>query len=121
MQKNEHTHSLKDPSMAEHEGQRESAAESLVDEITEKISGHDSSSSSDSDNEKFDAVKSKIFRLFGREKPVHKVLGGGKRKQTLTFSLSFIYFMEYIIKNTCVFNSLIQSLNIAAFFSRNWH
>ncbi|KAH8492033.1 hypothetical protein Peur_071944 [Populus x canadensis] len=64
--------------MAEHEGQRESAAESLVDKITEKISGHDSSSSSDSDNEKFDAVKSKIFRLFGREKPVHKVLGGGK-------------------------------------------
>jgi hypothetical protein len=107
--------------MAEHEGQRESAAESLVDKITEKISGHDSSSSSDSDNEKFDAVKSKIFRLFGREKPVHKVLGGGKRKQTLTFSLSFIYFMEHIIKNTCVFNSLIQSLNIAAFFSRNWH
>ncbi|KAI9384267.1 hypothetical protein POPTR_012G035600v4 [Populus trichocarpa] len=78
MQKNEHTHTLKDPSMAEHEGQRESAAESLVDKITEKINGHDSSSSSDSDNEKFDAVKSKIFRLFGREKPVHKVLGGGK-------------------------------------------
>ncbi|KAG5233790.1 reticulon protein [Salix suchowensis] len=64
--------------MAEHEGQRESAAESLMDKITEKISVHDSSSSSDSDNEKFDAVKSKIFRLFGREKPVHKVLGGGK-------------------------------------------
>ena len=85
MQKNEHTHSLKDPSMAEHEGQRESAAESLVDKITEKTHDHhSSSSSSDSDDDKLDAVKSKIFRLFGREKPVHKVLGGGKRKHTIT-------------------------------------
>ncbi|CAL9049593.1 unnamed protein product [Musa banksii] len=42
------------------------------------------SSSSDSDNEKTsepsaaDAVKAKIYRLFGREKAVHLILGGGK-------------------------------------------
>ncbi|CAK7324828.1 unnamed protein product [Dovyalis caffra] len=66
--------------MAEHEGEREreSPIESMVDKITEKIHDNDSSSSSDSDDDKFDAVKSKIFRLFGREKPVHKVFGGGK-------------------------------------------
>ncbi|KDP22201.1 hypothetical protein JCGZ_26032 [Jatropha curcas] len=62
------------------------AVESLMDKITEKIRGHDSSSSSDSDDDKpskVDAVKSKIFRLFGREKPVHKVLGGGKPADVL--------------------------------------
>ncbi|XP_015878298.1 reticulon-like protein B2 [Ziziphus jujuba] len=63
--------------MAEHTGEKES----LIEKITEKIHGRDSSSSSDSDDEKpskVDSVQSKIFRLFGRERPVHKVLGGGK-------------------------------------------
>ncbi|KAB1204933.1 Reticulon-like protein B2 [Morella rubra] len=59
--------------------------ESLVEKITEKIHGHgssSSSSSSDSDSDDksnvFDTAQSNIVRLFGREKPVHKVLGGGK-------------------------------------------
>ncbi|KAL8544148.1 hypothetical protein ACS0TY_004615 [Phlomoides rotata] len=65
----------------EHE-KHESAAESLVDKITEKFHGSDSSSS-DSDGDvdiksAASAVKSKIYRLFGRENPVHTVLGGGK-------------------------------------------
>lgn len=54
--------------------------ESLLDKIAEKLHGHDSSS--DSDSEKKDtssSIKEKVFRLFGREKPVHSVLGGGKR------------------------------------------
>uniref|UniRef100_A0A2P2JRL9 Reticulon-like protein B1 n=1 Tax=Rhizophora mucronata TaxID=61149 RepID=A0A2P2JRL9_RHIMU len=59
----------------------EPGSESLVDKITEKIHSHDSSSDSDDyqaskDN---DSLKSNVYRLFGREKPVHKVLGGGKR------------------------------------------
>ncbi|WOL20510.1 reticulon-like protein B1 [Canna indica] len=70
--------------MAEHK--EESAAESLIDKITEKFHG-DSSSDSDDDKKSSpssgpsaaaEAVKAKIYRLFGREKPVHKVLGGGK-------------------------------------------
>lgn len=72
--------------MADHGGEPESVVESLMDKITEKIHGHDSSSSSDSDDDKLskvDAVKSKIFRLFGRETPVHKVLGGGKPADVL--------------------------------------
>ncbi|XP_047340887.1 reticulon-like protein B1 [Impatiens glandulifera] len=57
--------------MADHE-------ESLMEKISEKLHGHDSSSS-DSDNDKpSSSLKSKVFRLFGREKPVHQVLGGGK-------------------------------------------
>lgn len=40
-----------------------------------------SSSSSDSDYSSA-VVKHKIYRLFGREKPIHKVLGGGKRMCT---------------------------------------
>jgi len=77
--------------MAEHVEEQKS--ESLMEKISEKIHGHDSSSSSssDSDNEKevkkpaaaepaseTSSVKSSINQLFGREKPVHKLLGGGK-------------------------------------------
>lgn len=65
----------------EHEHE-EPKGESLLDKITEKIHAHDSSSS-DSDDDKGDtsaSIKSKIYRLFGRERPVHKVFGGGKRK-----------------------------------------
>ncbi|CAM8978927.1 unnamed protein product [Rhodiola kirilowii] len=51
---------------------------SLMDKISEKLHGHDSSSDSGED-EKTPSVKSKIFRLFEREKPFHKVFGGGKR------------------------------------------
>ncbi|KAI8540430.1 hypothetical protein RHMOL_Rhmol09G0263600 [Rhododendron molle] len=67
--------------MADHTGdqQKESTEASLMDKITEKFHDHDSSSSSDddSDHEKSSST-TKIYRLFGREKPVHKVLGGGK-------------------------------------------
>lgn len=71
--------------MADHAGEHEkheSAAESLVDKITEKLHRSDSSSSDSDDNNDIKsaaaAAKAKIYRLFGREQPVHKVLGGGK-------------------------------------------
>ncbi|CAK9156713.1 unnamed protein product [Ilex paraguariensis] len=71
--------------MAEHAENSDSKGESLLEKITEKFHDDDSSSSSsssDSDSEKKAAspssMKAKIWRLFGREKPVHKVLGGGK-------------------------------------------
>lgn len=66
--------------------------ESLMDKISEKThhGGDSSSSSSSSDDEDEkkktkkpsspSSMKSKVYRLFGREQPVHKVLGGGKRK-----------------------------------------
>lgn len=57
--------------MADHE-------ETLIEKITEKFHGHDSSSSSDDERSEPSAVKAKIYRLFGRERPVHKVFGGGK-------------------------------------------
>ncbi|CAM8989962.1 unnamed protein product [Rhodiola kirilowii] len=52
--------------------------------LAKQMAHHDkSSSSSDSEiddkiHASADAVKHKIYRLFGREKPIHKVLGGGK-------------------------------------------
>lgn len=81
--------------MAEHHEHDEAKGESLLEKISGKIHDHDSSSSSDSDNEKTsnsDSLKSKVFRLFGREKPVHQVLGGGKRMRLLfeLFSLLLI-------------------------------
>lgn len=69
--------------MAEESEKPVHTEESLMEKIAEKIHDHhDSSSSSDSDHEKPEspsALKAKIYRLFGREKPVHKVLGGGLR------------------------------------------
>lgn len=67
--------------MAEESESKQSTMESVMEKISEKIHGHDSSSDSDSDHEKPtspSSVKAKIFRLFGRERPVHHVLGGGK-------------------------------------------
>ncbi|CDP05124.1 unnamed protein product [Coffea canephora] len=69
--------------MAEHAGEHDSVVETVKEKITEKFHSHDSSSS-DSDDDSKDKkppskdIKAKIYRLFGREKPVHKVLGGGK-------------------------------------------
>ncbi|KAH7854343.1 hypothetical protein Vadar_012779 [Vaccinium darrowii] len=69
-------------SMGDNAGEKESApVESVMEKITEKFHDHDVSSSSDSENEKSSSpspVKPKIYRIFGREKPLHKVLGGGK-------------------------------------------
>lgn len=55
--------------------------ESLMEKISEKIhhKGDSSSSSDDESDKKPSSLKSKVYRLFGRERPVHKVLGGGKR------------------------------------------
>ncbi|KAJ4787600.1 Reticulon-like protein [Rhynchospora pubera] len=71
--------------MAEHKEESESVVESMMEKISDKIHGHDdSSSSSDSDDEKSKAseamkeMKKKVYRLFGRETPVHSCLGGGK-------------------------------------------
>ncbi|CAN1267605.1 Reticulon-like protein B5 [Linum perenne] len=60
--------------------------DSLVEKITEKIHKDKSSSSSSSSYDKpskLKAVKSKIYRIFGRDRPVHKVLGGGKPADVL--------------------------------------
>lgn len=67
--------------------------ESIMEKIAEKIHGHDDSSSSDSDDEKKESsIKTKIYRLFGREKPVHKVFGGGKRTDLFYCFLNLLFF-----------------------------
>jgi hypothetical protein len=61
--------------------------ESLIEKIKEKIHSDDSSSSSDEETEKSKPSdpppQPKIWRLFGREKPVHNILGGGKPADVL--------------------------------------
>ncbi|GJQ93939.1 reticulon-like protein B2 [Tanacetum coccineum] len=70
----------------------EEKEQSFVESVKEKITETFDDSSSDSDNEAkkksssssaaaevVDDVKDKVYRLFGRQRPVHKVLGGGKR------------------------------------------
>ncbi|KAL4599073.1 hypothetical protein ACB092_11G100700 [Castanea dentata] len=71
--------------MAEHS--ESGGVSAVMEKISEKIQAHDSSSSSDydseTDSEKPASVKAQIYRLFGREKPVHKVFGGGKPADVL--------------------------------------
>nr|GLL19733.1 reticulon-like protein B3 [Ipomoea trifida] len=67
--------------MADHAGEPDSVVELVMDKITQKLHGHDSSMDSDDEKHKespVEAVKAKVYRLFGREKLVHKVLCGGK-------------------------------------------
>lgn len=63
--------------MSDYEDSKE---ESVIEKVHDhKSSSSSSSSSSDSDDDsKLSSIKSNVFRLFGREKPVHKVFGGGK-------------------------------------------
>jgi hypothetical protein len=73
--------------MAEHK------EESAMDKISEKF--HGSSSGSDDEGKPSSAaaaVKAKIYRLFGREKPVHSVLGGGKRESAPRNTLPLLLF-----------------------------
>ncbi|KAK1264934.1 Reticulon-like protein B5 [Acorus gramineus] len=54
-------------------------SESPMEKVNETIHSYrDSSSSSDSDNEKPSKASVRKNRLFGRHKPLHLVLGGGK-------------------------------------------
>lgn len=60
-----------------------------MEKIADKIHHHDSSSSSDSEKEEEEkkttsSMEAKVRRLFGRQQPVHKVLGGGKREFLLS-------------------------------------
>lgn len=48
----------------------------VIESVTEKVSSK--FDEQDSNNFSVDEVKSKIYRIFGRQKPLHKVFGGGK-------------------------------------------
>lgn len=69
--------------MAE-EHKEEVKAESVMEKVEDKI--HESSlPASDVVHERSvggssSSLKAKVYRIFGREKPVHHVFGGGKRK-----------------------------------------
>ena len=79
-------------SMADHARQ----PESLVDKIVEKIPDHHDSLSSSSESKSDDKfnpygfAKAKVYRLFDREKPIHKVLGNGKRNLSLSLFDVFV-------------------------------
>lgn len=81
--------------MAEHS--EESTVTEKIEEEPRKPAGSSSSSSdsdSDSDGEEpvqSSSVKAKVYRLFGREKPVHQVLGGGKCSDRTNFLPSFSF------------------------------
>ena len=96
--------------MAEEPESTVTSRESLIEKISEKSHEHDSSSSSDSDSEKTVAsfVKDKVYRLFGREKPVHSVFGGGKR---MNLSLSLLCLHVVVIDLCCeliLFDSVVN-------------
>lgn len=57
----------------------------IMDTISEGVSKHKNTSFFEEDK----SVSAHFNRLFGREKPVHHILGGGKCK---IFSLAYIHF-----------------------------
>ncbi|PPR85860.1 hypothetical protein GOBAR_AA34835 [Gossypium barbadense] len=62
--------------MEEESESKQSTVESVMGNIIGKIHDHDSSSDSDHKNPSSpSSVKAKIYRVFGRERPVHHVLG----------------------------------------------
>ncbi|KAM7522324.1 hypothetical protein LguiA_012226 [Lonicera macranthoides] len=69
--------------MVDPTAKQESVVETFMEKIEEKFHGEDSSSDDDSETDvkslPSSAIKTKIYRLFSREEPLHKVLGGGKR------------------------------------------
>lgn len=64
--------------MADHAVENDSFVDSVMEKVNDKLHGHDSSSDSEDEKGKKSPFRTKIYRLFGRERPVHKVLGGGK-------------------------------------------
>jgi len=117
--------------MSDHEDHK---PESLMEKLSEKVHGHkdSSSSSSDSDDDsKISDMKSKFFRLFGREKPVHKVFGGGKQADLLLWKdkkvsggilggVTIVWFLFEVLEYhllTLVCHSLILTLAILFLWS----
>lgn len=74
--------------------------DSFSDKVEEKFHDHnsdsDSYSDSDDDHNKRPPPKTtgstNVYRLFGRDQPVHKVLGGGKRNSIANVS-AFVMFL----------------------------
>lgn len=62
--------------MAEHS--EESTVTEKIEKEPRKPAGSSSSDSVGEEPVQSSSVKAKVYRLFGREKPVHQVLGGGK-------------------------------------------
>ncbi|PWA93848.1 reticulon [Artemisia annua] len=127
--------------MSSEEEQQHKESESLMDKITghhdtkkkKDDSSSSSSSSSDSDDEssKISAMKNKAFRLFGREKPLHKVFGGGKPADLILWKdkklsggilggVSVVWFLFEVLDYhllTLVCHSLILSLAVLFLWS----
>ncbi|KAM0015560.1 hypothetical protein Hdeb2414_s0032g00712121 [Helianthus debilis subsp. tardiflorus] len=114
--------------MSDHEDHK---PESLIEKISEKLHDHSSSSSDSDDDSKISAMKSKVFRLFGREKPVHNVFGGGKPADLLLWKdkkvsggilggATVIWFLFEVLEYhllTLVCHSLILTLAILFLWS----
>lgn len=68
------------------------SAEDLVNNIMEKLSDGASKhkSVSFSEEQKLGSVSSQLNRLFGRQKPVHHLLGGGKCKWLCSMFCLFV-------------------------------
>lgn len=63
------------------EGMAESLMHNIMDTISDNVSKHKKVSFSEEDDSS--SVSCKLNKLFGREKPVHHILGGGKCKTFL--------------------------------------
>ncbi|XP_076891707.1 reticulon-like protein B1 [Bidens hawaiensis] len=115
--------------MSNHEDNK---SESFIEKVTDKIHDLKNDSSSDSDDDsKVSEIKSKVFRLFGRQKPVHHVFGGGKPADLLLWKdkklsggilggATIIWFLFEVLEYhllTLVCHSLILTLTLLFLWS----
>ncbi|KAL5984742.1 hypothetical protein ACLOJK_041364 [Asimina triloba] len=99
---------------------------SVMDKISDMIhhphdhdssSGSDSSSDSDHDGKSSSPsnIKSTVYRLFGRQKPVHQVFGGGKRTGKKKKKKQAIDFKYHLLTLVC--HCLVAALAILFLWS----
>ncbi|ESW15480.1 hypothetical protein PHAVU_007G075900 [Phaseolus vulgaris] len=104
--------------------------DSFLQKMEDKFHDHNSESESfsSSDDDHAKASKSNVYRLFGREQPVHKVLGGGKpadillwrnRRSTgiaLGAGTAFWFFFEMMGYHLITFICHLLIMSLAALF-----
>ena len=117
----EHKHKHDEPVTASEPAVEVVERESLMDKISEKLHhGGDSSSDDDDKNMSSDSsssMKSKVYRLFGREKPVHKVLGGGKRTvfAPIWFCFRVIWYLNWCDLDLGLVKGVVLCIKFHAF------
>ena len=102
--------------------------DSFVEKMEDKFHDHNSDSESYSDSDDDHATRppvktsgSNVYRLFGRDQPVHKVLGGGKRNLHSFFFFAFLLIIfKLLTHRTCFVFDRMHAMENSDYESLLW-